>query len=177
MGVHNQLSWSTAFEQNNTGFEVLRSMNGRDFTSIGFVDSKAQNGNSNEVINYTFTDNDPGGIKQYYQLRQVDMDNHSKLSPIIMIQTVKPRMVYIDGLYPNPSNELINILVICRSKDKMVLLITDLAGKRLLEKVVNVEAGSNKIPVDIHLMSKGIYMVWLSCRDIGENIGCKFEKQ
>jgi hypothetical protein len=48
------LNWSTATEINNKGFVIERSLNGIDFEKIGWMDGKL---NSNQVTNYSYTDN------------------------------------------------------------------------------------------------------------------------
>ena len=48
-GKQNLLHWTTATEENNTGFEVQRSSDGINFKKIGFVNTKAINGNSSEI--------------------------------------------------------------------------------------------------------------------------------
>ncbi|MGB0864738.1 MAG: WD40/YVTN/BNR-like repeat-containing protein, partial [Saprospiraceae bacterium] len=49
----NHLSWQTASEQNNEGFEIERSTNGTDWETIGFVQG---NGTTLEVSDYEFID-------------------------------------------------------------------------------------------------------------------------
>lgn len=58
-GSRNQLSWTTGTEINNRGFDVQRSADGINYTSIGFVNSLATGGNSNDQLSYRFTDNTP----------------------------------------------------------------------------------------------------------------------
>lgn len=60
-GSRNQLSWITASELNNRGFEVQRSTDGVNYTAIGFLNSLANGGNSNDQLSYRFTDNTPAG--------------------------------------------------------------------------------------------------------------------
>lgn len=49
------VSWSTASEKNSDHFEIEVSKDGKNFVSIGTVQSKAANGNSNEVLQYSFS--------------------------------------------------------------------------------------------------------------------------
>lgn len=50
------LSWNTANEINNAGFGIERSANGVNFSNIGFVASKAIEGNTNTAQQYQFVD-------------------------------------------------------------------------------------------------------------------------
>ncbi|MCH5720381.1 hypothetical protein [Niabella hibiscisoli] len=49
------INWSTSSEKNNKGFEVEASADGVHFTTIGSLDSKATNGNSDSVLSYEFS--------------------------------------------------------------------------------------------------------------------------
>lgn len=164
-GSVNKLVWSTASESNNRGFEVQRSVDGINYSTIGFVNSLAVNGNSSDVLNYSFIDNAVTGTKQYYRLRQVDNDNRSRFSTIVLIKGETPLITSIDGLFPNPANTMINVLVAAPAKEKVTLVISDLSGKVVSQKVITAEAGSNTIPVDISLLNKGSYFVRLVCEN------------
>lgn len=164
-GSVNKLVWSTASESNNRGFEVQRSVDGISYITIGFVNSLSVNGNSSDVLNYSFIDNAVAGTKQYYRLRQVDNDNRSRFSTIVLIKGETPLITSIDGLFPNPANTMINVLVAAPAKEKVTLVISDLSGKVVSQKVITAEAGSNTIPVDISLLNKGSYFVRLVCEN------------
>ncbi len=47
--------WSTTTEKNNKGFEIGISADRLNFTTIGTMDSKAEEGNSNQALSYEFT--------------------------------------------------------------------------------------------------------------------------
>jgi|GEM_PF-2141583 len=176
-GSCNKLSWSTAAEINNLGFEMQRSADGVHYTAIGFVNSLAMGGNSSSPLNYSFIDNYPGATKQYYRLRQVDMDSRSKLSTIVLIKGDKPASLSIDGLFPNPAGSSVNMIIAVPGKDRVTILLTDMIGKILLQKVVEVETGSNTIPVDISRLNSGSYLVKLVCSNGFDAISAKFIKQ
>lgn len=160
-GSRNQLRWTTSTEQNNKGFDVQRSLDGVNYTSIGFVNSLAPGGFSNTQLNYTFTDNSVTGTKQFYRLRQVDFDNRSKLSNIVLLKSDKPAVITIDGMFPNPATTTVNLMVASPNKDKATLVITDMNGRTMMQRSMNVEAGSNTLPVDVSALAGGTYFVKL----------------
>lgn len=96
------LEWETAMEDNNLGFEVQRKIGNTDWNNIAFVASKAQNGNSNEVLNYELNDvNATKGITQY-RLKQIETDRSAAYSAI---RSVRGEGQYGKTIiYPNPSN-------------------------------------------------------------------------
>ncbi|MEI9809288.1 MAG: PKD domain-containing protein [Bacteroidota bacterium] len=177
-GAVNKLNWTTASEQNNLGFEIQRSADGINYVPIGFVNSLAPGGNSNTNLDYTFTDNAPAARKQFYRLRQADIDGRSKLSNIVIIKDdIHPVTLMIDGLFPNPANTEVNIIVAAPVRDKVTLVMMDVTGKTVIEKLLNIEAGSNTIPVNIGKLTNGTYLVKLICKSDCNTAVSKFVKQ
>lgn len=177
-GGKNSLLWSTASEENNRGFEVQRSTDGVIYDAIGFVNSRATGGNSVSTLSYTFDDNNPLGKKQYYRLRQVDIDGRNKLSNIVLIKGDKPEMLGIGGLFPNPARTQVNVIIDAPRRDNVTLVVLDMAGKTVKQQLVNVELGSNTVPVDIAKLAQGSYLVKVLCQssDCETAVG-KFNKQ
>jgi len=65
------LQWQTAMEENTKDFIIERSANGIDYTDIG---STPAAGNSHGLLTYAFLDNDPVEGKNYYRLKERDLD-------------------------------------------------------------------------------------------------------
>ncbi|REA63187.1 hypothetical protein DSL64_06115 [Dyadobacter luteus] len=94
------LNWRTTEESNNTGFEIQRSANARDWNAIGFVENQTEGGNSKGTLTYRFTDATPLKGINYYRLKQIDADGSYMLSSIVSLR-------FEDGkgslfVYPNP---------------------------------------------------------------------------
>ncbi|MEI9910430.1 MAG: hypothetical protein WDO71_12635 [Bacteroidota bacterium] len=87
------------------------------------------------------------GNKQYYRLKQVDIDNRSKLSNIVLITGAKPLTLAIAGVFPNPANAEVNVIIDAPGRDNVTLVVTDIYGKNVKQRAANVETGSNTIPV------------------------------
>jgi hypothetical protein len=160
-GTRNQLRWSTASELNNRGFEVQRSMDGINYTTIAFVNSLAPGGYSTSKLDYAYTDNNVTGSRQFYRLRQVDFDGRSKLSNIVLLKSDKPTIITLDGMFPNPAVSVVNMLIASPAKDRVLMTLVDMSGRTVLQKQLNVETGSNTIPVDVSGLAGGTYMVRL----------------
>lgn len=56
------VNWTTASEKNNKNFEIEASADGIHFTTIGTMDSKATNGNSDSALSYEFSVNFSGAV-------------------------------------------------------------------------------------------------------------------
>lgn len=177
-GTVNKLKWTTVNEQNSLGFEIQRSNDGSNYAPIGFVNSSAPNGNSTATLKYTFTDNALTGNKQFYRLRQVDIDGRSKLSNIVIIKDdSRPASLTIDGLFPNPANAEVNIIAASPIRDQITVIVMDATGRTVLENVVSVESGSNTIQLNINKLTNGTYLVKLVCKSNCNTATAKFVKQ
>ena len=160
-GNKNQLRWATASEQNLPGFEIQRSVDRVHFEKIGFVKSLAAGGNSNQRLNYAFTDASPGGLLQYYRLRTTDPNGESRFSNIVTIRREKPLMVTIDDIFPNPAKTVINLRINEISVHTYRLLVNDMSGKTLFSYQVRSVPGVNVFPVNVSNLAAGGYILRL----------------
>ncbi|WP_304064794.1 T9SS type A sorting domain-containing protein [Pedobacter glucosidilyticus] len=102
-----KLSWTTASESNNSGFDVQRSTDGVEFASIGFVASKAVQGNSSSVINYSYEDKTVPAGTQYYRLKQIDLNGDVEYSTIKVVNNVLNELAV--KIYPNPAQNTLTL--------------------------------------------------------------------
>jgi len=158
-GNRNQLRWSTASELNNRGFEVQRSLDGVNYTTLTFVNSLAPGGYSSVKLDYAYTDNNVTGARQFYRLRQVDFDGRSKLSNIVLLKSDKPNVITLDGMFPNPASTVVNLMLSSPVKDKVQLVVTDMSGRITMLRQLNVEMGSNTLPVNVAALAGGTYLL------------------
>ena len=97
-----QLSWQTASEINNQGFEVEQSSNAKAWKTIGFV---AGNGTTLETQNYSFLDKQPIVGLNYYRLKQMDFDSVYEYSDIVAVNYESSVMKNEFLTYPNPVSQ------------------------------------------------------------------------
>ena len=103
-GNSNMLYWTTASELNNAYFSIEKSINAKEFYSVGYVEGS---GNTSSIINYEYLDLESRTV--YYRLKQVDYDGNYEYSDIIKvildedpdlilttIFTTQGQVVYID---------------------------------------------------------------------------------
>ena len=158
-GKKNQLQWSTGTEINNNGFEIQRSYNGVDFTKVGFIASRATGGNSNTTLNYQFADQNFIGYIQYYRLVQIDNDNHSKLSNVVVIKDNNLIALSLDGVYPNPASAFINVIVNTATQQNSTIIINDIAGKQISKQSKVLNSGNNVININTSRFAAGVYTI------------------
>lgn len=176
-GNQNILSWATANELNNSGFEVQYSFNRTDFRRLAFVNSKSINGNSSAVLNYQYVDNKAPGGNVYYRLMQVDKDGHSSYSNVILLKGEKINTLALNLIYPNPAKNKLNLVVSSPENNNINIMITDLAGKKVLQQGFSVTNGGNNLDLDIAKLPAGTYFLRAACSNGCKTAVSKFVKE
>lgn len=151
------LSWITASETNNYGFEIYRRkyFNDSAWVRIGFA--KGQ-GTSTEINNYFFEDKNLQSGKYEYQLKQIDFDGNFKFSEIITTEVEPPVKFALEQNYPNPFNPSTTIQYSIGSKQFVRLKVYDVLGNEIIT-LVNEEkpAGTYSLEFNALNFSSGIY--------------------
>jgi pimeloyl-ACP methyl ester carboxylesterase len=123
-----QLTWQTLSEQNNKGFIIERRLdNTSSFSPVAFAPTKAPNGNSNALTNYTFSDTNRYSGTTYYRLHQQDLDNSGSYSETKAVGpwgALEPSIT----IWPNPGQGWFNLQVEGIAT-KTNALITDASGR------------------------------------------------
>lgn len=124
------LRWQTQLEKLPKGFEVERSIDGRNFTAIGRVNGKAK-GSEKQRYRYRDPLAVPGQI--YYRLRLVDAAGASRYSDV---QEVNYEMMESDELTinPNPSTEAFTVYFPDETKGKTLVRLLDDNGTIVYEE-------------------------------------------
>jgi len=158
------LKWTTATEENSKGFHIERMLGNSNWETIGFVNSRANGGNSSDQLNYTFNDfNTFKGISQY-RLKQVDFDNQAKLSEVRAVRGENQKGGNVI-VYPNPSEGKVNVLFENSANTMHDATLNDMSG-RIIKQWKSVT--TNTIQIDNLL--PGMYSLRVVNRETGEQI-------
>jgi hypothetical protein len=146
-----RLDWETASEINNSGFQIERSVDGIEFSKIGWVDG---NGTSFNQNSYQYLDNQVNiNQRYYYRLKQIDIDGTSDYSSIkTAILSSKEGNVFV---YPNPASDRITI-----NTDEALLEKNDIAFYLInsLGQVLSVSSiNSAQTTVSVQHLPSGVY--------------------
>jgi Secretion system C-terminal sorting domain len=161
------LSWKTATEVNNSGFEVQRSADGKSFTKIGFVNG---HGSTVKANTYTFSDK-AQSTGMYYRLKQIDYSGAFKYSDVIQTSSAIPKSFSLLQNYPNPFNPTTVISYDLPKASRVTLKVFDILGNEV-STLINQEeaAGSYKVTFSAATanhkqLSSGIYFYRLQAGD------------
>lgn len=144
-----KLTWITGTEQNNRGFEIQRSSDGKNWATISWVDTRSEGGNSPVALAYSYTDNYPLSGTNFYQLKQIDLDGRNTYSEIRSIQFNNSRSYTV---YPNPASDIITVRGLTAGE---VIKVFDFSGRLLSSQKAS---GPSKI-VNISHYLPGIYQI------------------
>jgi hypothetical protein len=92
------LEWKTASELNNDRFEIERSADGFDFTSLANI---AGAGTTSQASNYSYIDMQPLSGTTYYRLKQIDFDGTFTYSHVVSVKRDEDPF----RVYPNPAGK------------------------------------------------------------------------
>ncbi len=131
------LSWETASEANNEGFQIEHSVDGIEWKNIGF---KKGNGSTDLFSQYEFTHDSPTLESNYYRLKQLDFDGKFEYSAIINVSITADQEISIS---PNPTNGVIRLNKFSEGEIK----IYDASGRILKElKISDQEINLSDLP-------------------------------
>ncbi len=100
------LQWTTETEINNKQFNIQRSTDGINYTTIGEV---AGAGNSVTALQYEWTDFSPQNGRNLYRLQQVDLDGVLSYSPVDVV-SIGGTLGNSLSIFPNPARDVVNVL-------------------------------------------------------------------
>lgn len=160
------VKWSTSSEINNKGFEVQRSLDGRNnWQTIAFVQGA---GDSYSVKNYSYTDGNLVARRYFYQLKQVDIDGRYKYSMVVSANLSTRDGYSLEQNFPNPTggSQYTTIRFTLPRRTNVTLSLYDLNG-RLIQTLAtgNRDAGTHAIPFDPSKLSTGLYYYKLQTED------------
>jgi hypothetical protein len=157
------LQWQIGQQGTGAKFEIERSINGLQFTTVGTVYSSASS-------QYDFKDTVVASLV-FYRLKIMEASGQLTYSETISFK--ENNSLFSDVvLTKNPIvNNSIQLSVTAVRPGKLQLLLTDLNGKRILHRQLITQAGTTitDLPVPQHL-SPGIYLLTINGTDLNKVI-------
>ena len=159
------LTWTTATEINNSGFEIQKSTDGSEFVSVGFIKG---NGTTTEPKAYSFVDNHLNNVtgKLYYRLKQIDYNGAFNYSDIVEVVIDLPLEYSLNQNYPNPFNPSTKIKYSVPEQNLVSIVVYGVTGEEIATLVNEVkEAGKYEIEFNALQLSSGVYFYRMTSGD------------
>jgi hypothetical protein len=163
-----KLSWSVAGDETNSHFEVLRSVNGRNYTSVQTINALANGLTNNTYEALDINLSKLNSREVFYQIAQFDKDGTKTMSPV--------RKLSVDGLgksvtaFPNPAKTTTKVVVDATEAGKGSLIMRDATGRQV--QVMNAQffRGINQFDMNVSTLPSGEYNIQVNGGGLNETI-------
>jgi Secretion system C-terminal sorting domain len=146
------IKWATASESNTQKFEVEHSSNGTSYSKIGSVTAA---GNSSSTQHYQFLHGSPAVGKNYYRIKQIDLDGRFTYSSIILLQHKDSKTNII--IAPNPVQN--NATIFFNETGSKTLQLLTTTGHIVYTEKIN--GTNNRHTINMSKLASGIYLLRL----------------
>lgn len=154
------IQWSTATEENTDYFAILRSTDGVNYEQLTTVKAA---GNSTQLQNYSYTDNNISNTNKYYyySLKTVDKDGKYTVSSTELFKNAAAVSKLITKLSPNPISSPGHLMFEFNADKNGSLLaqLYDASGKLVKQDHMSAAAGLNSGHFHIGEVAKGKYTI------------------
>jgi len=145
------ITWKTASETHNRGWEIEHSMDAQNWEWIGFTGGL---GDSYQLNSYSFTHKTPESGINYYRLKQIDYDGKFEYSDVHKVYFSVKRSQF--SIYPNPTqNESFTIYVPENEAEMTKVTMYNYTGK-LVRQILIVDA---QMEINVQDLEKGMYLI------------------
>lgn len=152
------LTWTTTSETNNSHFNILYSVDAKDFSVIGKINTNAINGNSQMKIDYSFENKNIALGHNYYQLQQVDFDEKTTTNATL-VDIIRNENGNTISVYPNPILNDLNIDFYTAKSENLSIKLVDMSGRVLKEINTNINSGTNHLEMNVNDVATGVYAI------------------
>jgi hypothetical protein len=157
------LSWATATETNNIGFEVERYS--ESWEKIGFVPGF---GTTTEKHDYLYSDTKIKDGKYYYRLKQIDFNGSYEYSIEVEVEIQFTQNEFeLFQNYPNPFNPSTKIFFSLAADSKVNLKVFDILGQEVTTLYNNdLSAGVHNVTFSAGDLNSGVYFCRLEAMGV-----------
>lgn len=152
------LKWTLSDEVNLVRYEIERSVDGRNFESIGSL-----NVLQNSPAQYSFLDPDRLNAKMFYRIKMVNQEELYKYSNIIVLGT-KDNFKLLST--ENPFSNQIKGELLLPEDGIVAMRLYDNKGTMVYEKKISMQNGINNFELNGINVANGVYILSVS---IGNN--------
>ena len=146
------INWVTRSESANEGFMVEKSTDGKHWTDLVWIASKALGGNSIMPLQYNAQDKMAANGINYYRLLQIGVNGNKTYSKVAtVLNTTNNKNVVV---YPNPGTGIIHIANKTGFSDEAFTL-TNITGQILYKGIAN----GNNAYINVTDLVNGVYIL------------------
>ena len=160
-----RLTWQTASESGNAGFEVQRrrarasgASSAAEWTTVGYREGA---GTTSSPRRYRFVDEVPyEADRLVYRLKQVDTDGTASYSTELTVRRGVDELTLL-GTYPNPARRRATVRFGVPERQEVTVRLYDVLGRRVRTAVRRTAEGRQETTLDVGDLSSGVYVLRL----------------
>lgn len=151
------INWKTSQEINLLKYEVMRSVDGINFHSIGSVSSRnILTERKNTYQDYNLP---TGATTLYYKLKMIDNDGKYKISEIVTVKITNSKAKELT-ICPNPASTNAQLKFNTDKTGVASITVYDASGKIVLQQQAIVLSGNNSVAINnIISLADGMYTI------------------
>lgn len=158
-----QLTWQTRRESNSAFFEIERSLDAKNFTTIGSTKSIGQ---GEQITTYQFVDVTPGQGNNYYRIKEMDLSSKATFSGMRSV------LFGAEGglmtISPNPASTEFRLSLVNAKVGNYLIQFFDANGHLIQESKYELSESQIDMPFSTAEFGPGLYVV--RCTNVDENI-------
>ncbi len=151
-GMDRLINWEISLGDNPVYFEVLASVDNRNFVKLGTVNA------SLPQLKYNFVDRNSLDETTYYRLRVVGVDGKVYHSRIVVVFAGTNNQNLIT-LYPTITRGSATLSVTSPDSKRLQVTVSGVQGTIIQHHFMQLKAGENRLNIDLSSLSPGTYLV------------------
>ncbi|MBY0536434.1 MAG: T9SS type A sorting domain-containing protein [Chitinophagaceae bacterium] len=164
------INFITEQEINNDRFEIERSSNGVDFTTVATL--KGTNTSVTHQYNVVDVPSTTGTFQ--YRIHQIDVDGKSTYSKIVAVRMLTSSENF--KVFPTVATTQVNIALSLTETNTISIMILDVQGRIYMQQQQVIGNGSNQQSINVSSLSKGMYYIQIKSNDGSIKMTQAFQK-
>jgi hypothetical protein len=160
----NIVKWVSLSERDNAFFEIERSVDGVNYSTIYRVAGQA---NSKSEKDYEYVDLSPSG-KSFYRLKMISSSGKNGYSNVVRVdRESSPNSKLISG---NIVTNQVALQINNATEQNASIKIVDAVGKEIYHQSTKLNSGDNLLNINTANIAKGFYYLLVSRGGYGETL-------
>lgn len=156
-GAQVLINWEVTDEEDLTNYIIERSNNGYEYSTVGIVGNKPENG---KTAKYSFSDALAGKTAIiYYRIKAQNASGETFFSKVITIQTVLSKEEMLD-ISPVPAKRYTMIKWSATANSKLTISMFDVTGRFVMCRQYQLRKGVNELLLtNLEALPAGVYFI------------------
>ncbi|MEO9004348.1 MAG: alpha/beta hydrolase, partial [Ginsengibacter sp.] len=165
-GIQNVLKWKIGEAIHFKRFELQKSDDAQNFTTIYSITTNNMNVAGRE---YLSIDAFPFSGSNFYRLKLVDADDSFTYSEVINVRSALRKLI-VTRIYPNPIKNVFRLDLTSQSNVEAHIQILEFSGKEIFSKLYTILQRNSSVTIDASSFKPGVLMLLLKS-ETGEILG------